>query len=192
MIFLYFVWHSLHSRVEANWLGPIYPAFAVAAAFAAWGTAWNAREQRTVDFSRRWALPIGVVLFVVLIVQTNTGLFTGFRRDATVRSVGVGWPQLAREIETIRVTQGAGCVLASDYGTTSWLMFYLPKGTCVVQRQQRYRWTYMPEPDAGLLKGKVLLVGYTRRQRRIPQRLRPHRKTCRAEPQAQRRCVRDL
>jgi 4-amino-4-deoxy-L-arabinose transferase-like glycosyltransferase len=159
MLFLYFVWHSLHSRVEANWLGPLYPAFAIAAAFAAWGTTWNARGQRTVNASRRWALPIGVVLFVVLIVQTNTGLFTGFRRDATVRSVGVGWPQLAQEIEAIRVAQNASCVLAADYGTTSWLMFYLPKGTCVAQFQQRYRWTFMDDPDANLLKGRALLIG---------------------------------
>lgn len=159
MIFLYFVWHSLHARVEANWLGPVYPAFAIAAAFAACGTTWSAREQRTVDMSRRWALPIGVALFVVLIVQTNTGIFTGFRRDATVRSVGVGWPQLAAKIEAIRVAQHAGCVVAGDYGTTSWLMFYLPKGTCVTQFQQRYRWSFMAEPDATLLKGKLLLVG---------------------------------
>ena len=159
MIFLYFVWHSLHSRAEANWFGPLYPAFAIAAAFAAWGTTWNAREQRTVNASRRWALPIGVILFVVLIVQTNTGLFTGFRRDATVRSVGVGWPALASEIEAMRIAQGASCVFAADYGTTSWLMFYLPKGTCVAQFQQRYRWTFMDEPDANLLKGRALLIG---------------------------------
>lgn len=159
MIFLYFVWHSLHARVEANWLGPVYPAFAIAAAFATWGTAWNSREQRTVNWSRRLALPIGVALFVVLIVQTNTGVFTGFRRDATVRSVGVGWPALANEIEAIRLKQNANCVLAADYGTTSWLMFYLPKGTCVAQFQQRYRWIFMKEPDANLLKGKALLIG---------------------------------
>lgn len=159
MIFLYFVWHSLHSRVEANWLGPIYPAFAIAAAYAAWGTIWNPREQRTMNWSRRLALPVGVALFVVLIVQTNTGVFTGFRRDATVRSVGVGWPALANEIEAIRLTQNADCVLAADYGTSSWLMFYLPKGTCVVQFQQRYRWTFMNEPNAALLKGKALLIG---------------------------------
>src|SRR5476649_2206115 len=30
-ITLYFIWHSLHSRVEANWFGPVYPAFAIAA-----------------------------------------------------------------------------------------------------------------------------------------------------------------
>src|SRR5580698_1379103 len=27
-IVLYFAWHSLHARVEANWFAPIYPAFA--------------------------------------------------------------------------------------------------------------------------------------------------------------------
>ncbi len=159
MIFLYFVWHALHARVEANWLGPVYPAFAIAAAYAAWGTTWNPREQRTMDWSRRLALPIGVALFVVLIVQTNTGLFTGFRRDATMRSVGVGWPALAAEIEAIRTKQNATCVLAADYGTTSWLIFYLPKTTCVAQYQQRYRWTFVDEPDANLLKGKALLIG---------------------------------
>jgi len=159
VIFLYFVWHSLHDRVEANWLGPIYPAFAIAAAFAARGTEWNAREQHIVNASTRWALPIGVVLFVMLIVQTNTGLLTGFRRDATVRSVGVGWPQLSREIEALRAAHNATCVLAGDYGTASWLMFYLPKGVCVAQRGERYRWSDAPQPDVKLLTGRILLVG---------------------------------
>ena len=34
-IVAYFVWHSLHARVEANWFAPVYPAFAIAAAVAA-------------------------------------------------------------------------------------------------------------------------------------------------------------
>src|SRR6202047_242912 len=33
-ITLYFIWHSLHARVKANWLAPVYPAFAIAAAAA--------------------------------------------------------------------------------------------------------------------------------------------------------------
>jgi hypothetical protein len=49
-------------------------------------------------------------------------------------------------------------VLASDYGTTSWLAFYLPKGTCVAQHSQRIRWANMPEPDAAQLAGKSLYV----------------------------------
>jgi hypothetical protein len=39
------------------------------------------------------------------------------------------------------------------------LAFYLPKGTCVTQRNQRIRWVNMPEPEPALLKGKLLLVG---------------------------------
>ena len=49
-------------------------------------------------------------------------------------------------------------MLASDYGTTGWLAFYLPKGTCVAQQSQRIRWVNMPEPDAAQLAGQLLYV----------------------------------
>jgi hypothetical protein len=97
-------------------------------------------------------------MFAALIVQANTGALTGFRRDATVRSVGVGWPALAAQIEATRQRVGALCVLAPDYGTASWLTFYLPKNTCVVQPTQRIRWTNMAEPDPAKLSGKLLWV----------------------------------
>jgi hypothetical protein len=58
----------------------------------------------------------------------------------------------------VRVRTGAACVLAPDYGTTGWLAFYLPKGSCVLQSTQRIRWVNMPEPDASLLAGKLLYV----------------------------------
>jgi hypothetical protein len=98
----------------------------------------------------------------LLIVQANTGALTGYRRDATVRSVGVGWRQLASEIEAVRLRVGAACVLAPDYGTTGWLAFYLPRGTCVAQQTQRIRWVNMPEPDPALLAGKLLYVDEAR------------------------------
>ncbi|WKA27017.1 glycosyltransferase family 39 protein [Bradyrhizobium roseum] len=158
VIVAYFVWHSLHARVEANWFAPIYPAFAVAAAVAAHLVEWPPRWQRLVDFSRRWALPGGVVMFALLVVQANTGVLSGYRRDATVRSVGVGWRETADAIEAARARAGATCVLAPDYGTTAWLAFYLPKGTCFAQHSQRIRWVNMPEPDAAQLAGKLLYV----------------------------------
>jgi len=101
-------------------------------------------------------------MFAALIVQANTGVLSGFRRDATVRSVGVGWPALAAEIETTRLRVGASCVLAPDYGTASWLTFYLPKDTCVVQPTQRIRWVNMAEPDPAKLSGKLLWVDEVR------------------------------
>src|SRR5882724_428654 len=158
----YFIWHALHARVEANWFAPVYPAFAIAAAVAAILTRWEPRPQRIVDFCLRWASPAGVLMFALLIVQANTGVLTGYRRDATVRSVGVGWRELAGQIEAVRTRVGAACVLAPDYGTTGWLAFYLPKGTCVVQPTQRIRWVNMPKPDPALLSGKLLFVDEVR------------------------------
>jgi 4-amino-4-deoxy-L-arabinose transferase-like glycosyltransferase len=168
-IALYFVWHSVHARVEANWFAPVYPAFAIAAAVAAHVTPWDPRRRRLADFCLRWAAPSGVVMFVALIVQANTGVLSGYRRDATVRSVGVGWRQLASEIEAVRARLGAACVLAPDYGTTGWLAFYLPKGSCVLQPTQRIRWVNMPEPDPARLSGKLLYVDELRAS--VPQYL---------------------
>jgi 4-amino-4-deoxy-L-arabinose transferase-like glycosyltransferase len=161
-IVAYFGWHSLHARVEANWFAPVYPAFAIAAAVAAHETTWGARGRRLVDFCLRWAAPAGILMFVLLVVQANTGGLTGYRRDATVRSVGVGWRDLAQQIETERLRVGATCVLAPDYGTTGWLAFYLPPGTCVTQQSQRIRWVNMPEPSAAELKGPLLFVDEAR------------------------------
>jgi 4-amino-4-deoxy-L-arabinose transferase-like glycosyltransferase len=161
-ITLYFIWHSLHARVEANWLAPVYPAFAIAAAAAAHLTQWERRQQRVANFCLRWAAPVGILMFVALIVQANTGALSAFRRDATVRSVGVGWKSLAADIEAVRIRSGASCVLAPDYGTASWLAFYLPKETCVVQPTQRIRWVNMGEPDPAKLSGKLLLVDEVR------------------------------
>jgi hypothetical protein len=161
-IVLYFIWHSLHARVEANWFAPVYPMFAIAAAVAAHLTRWEARQQRLVRFCLRWASPVGIVMFAALIVQADTGVLSAYRRDATVRSVGVGWRELASEIEAVRKRVGASCVLAPDYGTTGWLAFYLPRGSCVVQQSQRVRWVNMPEPDPALLAGKLLYVDEVR------------------------------
>jgi len=161
-IVVYFTWHALHARVEANWFAPVYPAFAVSAAVAAHLARWEKRPQRVVDFCLRWASPVGILMFALLIVQANTGLLSGYRRDATVRSVGVGWRELAAGIEAVRLRVGATCVLAPDYGTTGWLAFYLPQGSCVVQPIQRIRWVNMPEPDPALLAGKLLYVDEVR------------------------------
>ena len=162
VITLYFVWHSLHARVEANWLAPVYPAFAIAAAVAGHRMSWEGRAQRVSDFCLRWASPLAILMFMALIVQANTGLLSGYRRDPTVRSVGIGWRTLAAEIEAARIRLGATCVLAPDYGTASWLAFYLPHTTCVMQPMQRIRWVNIAEPDAAILKGPLLFVDEVR------------------------------
>jgi hypothetical protein len=67
-------------------------------------------------------------------------------------------PKLAAEIEALRAKNGARCVLAQGYGVTSWLRFYLPKGTCVAQHFERIRWINEPEPRPDQLTGRLLYV----------------------------------
>ncbi len=156
----YLVWHSFHERVEGNWLAPVYPAFAIAAAYAAYGTAWTAGMQQLADRCRRAALPVGVILFLLLILQLHSGIFSGFKRDPAVRTVGIGWPAMARDVQAASEVLGATCVLANNYGTTSMLLFYLPKGSCVAQYTDRIRWENWIEPEDALLRSKVLMVGF--------------------------------
>lgn len=158
-ILAYFVWQSTHGRVEGNWFGLLYPAFAVASAVAAAMVAWPPRTQRFVDFCHRWAAPTGALLLALIVLQANTGVLTGYRRDASARAIGVGMKEAAAEIEAAREKRGATCVLADDYGTTGWLSFYLPRTTCVAQRNERFRWLASPQPSPAQLAGPLLLVG---------------------------------
>jgi hypothetical protein len=154
----YFAIHALHQEVHPDWLCQIYPALAIAAAVAVDLVQWRAGWQRVVAFMHRWSVPGAVLMFALLFIQIETGLLSGFRRDESSRQVGVGFREVAAEVERIRVSTGASCVLVSDYGTTSWLAFYLPRASCVAQRGDPLRWVDMPKPDPALLEGKLLLV----------------------------------
>src|SRR5258706_2424968 len=90
-IVVYFIWHSLHARVEANWFAPVYPAFAIADAVAANLTRWDGRQQRVVDFCLRWATPTGVLLFVLFIVMAKPAATACYRREHTGRIITDRW-----------------------------------------------------------------------------------------------------
>jgi 4-amino-4-deoxy-L-arabinose transferase-like glycosyltransferase len=158
VVVAYFAVHALHSEVHPDWLCQIYPALAIAAAVAVDLAQWRQGWQRVVDFMNRWAVPGSLLMFALLFVQIETGLFSGFRRDEGSRLVGIGFREVAAEVEAIRARTGAGCVFGSDYGTTAWLKFYLPKTGCVAQRGDPLRWVNMAKPDPALLAGKSLLV----------------------------------
>src|SRR5262249_49982087 len=110
------------------------------------------------DVSRRLALPVALLLFVAAGLQAAFGLLP-LHRDPTARLLGVGWRDLAAEIEATRTRLGARSVIASNYGLASWLSFYLPAGTPVGPCNERMRWINMPEPSPALFAGKVLFIG---------------------------------
>ena len=58
----YLLVHSLHDRVQANWMAPLYPAFAVCAALALGVIETPAKPGHTFGRLGRWALGIGLLL----------------------------------------------------------------------------------------------------------------------------------
>ena len=145
-IVAYFVWHSLHARVEANWFAPVYPAFAFAAAAPPISCRGRAARRRLADFCLRWAAPAGIVMFALLIVQANTGWLSGYRRDATVRSVGVGWRELAAEIEAVRVRSRRDLRARAGLRHHGLARLLLAAGTCVRSRTSASAGSTCPSP----------------------------------------------
>ena len=97
-------------------------------------------------------------MFVLLIVQINTGWLTAYRKEQGAHIFAVGFRLVAENVENVRKQVEANCILTSDFGTTAWFAFYLPN-TCVAQRDERIRWADTLEPSAFQLRGKLLFVG---------------------------------
>ena len=155
---IYFVWHSLNSRVEGNWTAPLIPAFAIAAAVAGDKIEWRGGWERLAAWSRRLAVPVALSLAGFTYLQAVFGLIAAGVADPTARQLGAGWPALAAQIEALRREAGARAVLGTNYGTVAWLTFYLPPDAPVVQVNERIRWVDAPQPDAALSFGALLYV----------------------------------
>ena len=155
---LYFVWHSLHERVEANWPSPIAPGFALAAAGATRAIDWRGGAQRVVRLLSAFAVPIGMAMTLAIYVQAATGILSFGWRDPISHSLGFGVPEMAREVDTLAKREGAVAILTKDYWLPSWFGFYLPRSTPIFPFRQRYRWTFDPTPFPDLRSGTFLYV----------------------------------
>lgn len=157
-LFLYFAWHSLHTRVQGNWTASVFPAFAIAAAVSAESINWTPRWERLAHYSRRLAVPIALAMTAFIYLQALFGIVPLGAIDPTARNIGVGWTTLAAAIDTTRVNLGAKAILTTSYQTTAWLSFYLPSHSPIVQFNDRIRWVQEPEPDPALFQYPLLYV----------------------------------
>lgn len=153
-LMLYFSWHALHANVEGNWLLPMFPAAAIA---AAWGASFAANS-RMLRAARLSAMPVGIVLFGALVLHTIMPVYVSQDHDYTSRKLGFGISDLARNIEAIRVRENASAVTADNYSTTSWLSFYLPPGSRVLQLGDPIRWVNFEGRDPATLAVPFLYV----------------------------------
>ena len=152
---VYFVWHSLHDRVQGNWPSFLYPAFAIAAVAA---IARGALERPAVlRWSRRLAIPVAAFMTALIYAQAVWGIVPRIR-EPVGRLLAVGIGRVADDIEILRAQNNANAVITTSYGLTGWLSFYLPTHPPVVQVNERYRWLDEPAPAARIFDGPLIYV----------------------------------
>jgi 4-amino-4-deoxy-L-arabinose transferase-like glycosyltransferase len=150
----YFLWHSLHARVQGNWPSFLYPAFCIA---AAWPGQMAGPGARLVRFSRAAAVPTAVLVTFVVYVHVFRPLVSlSGSLDPVARILAVGYGPIVEEVDALRRQTGAKGIVTTNYAQTAWLAFYMPSHPPVVQLTERDRWHQAPAPD--LTAGPVLYV----------------------------------
>ncbi len=157
---LYFIWHSLHDRVQGNWPSFLYPAFAIAAAAAA-ERVEEGGASSLLRVSRRLAAPLAAAIIAAVYAQAVWGIIPRVR-DPVSRLLAFGMDRVAGDIETLRTQTGARAVLTTGYALTGWLSFYLPSHPPVVQINERFRYFDQPLPASSLFEGSLLYITETR------------------------------
>jgi dolichyl-phosphate-mannose-protein mannosyltransferase len=158
----YLIVHSLHDRVQANWMAPLYPSFALCAAVALGAIDTGAKPGRAFGGLGRWALGIGLSLSGLIYWHTLYPLVQlPAQKDPT--SQMRGWRELAAEVERVRAATGACWIATSNYATTGQLGYELKDNAPVVQLNERIRYLHLPAPDAAVLKCPALYVELERR-----------------------------
>jgi hypothetical protein len=158
----YLLLHSLHDRVQANWMAPLYPSFAICAAAALGAVDTAPKGGRVFGRLGRWAIGVGVLFSALLYGHAAQPLvLLSGQRDPTSQTRG--WRELAAEVERLRASTGACWVATSSYATTGQLAYALKDKAPVVQLTERIRYLHLPAPDPALLKCPALYVELERR-----------------------------
>ncbi len=159
-LLVYFLVHALHSRVQPNWLAPLYPAFAICAAIAiAAGTSTWLRRVAT------WAVPVGFLCSALLYAHALHPLhISAYTKDPSAQTRG--WPGLATELDAMRRAHGACWIATSSYATTGQLAYHLRGQAPVAQLDEPLRYVHLPPLDAETRACPALYVELERRHER--------------------------
>ncbi len=153
----YFLLHSLHDRVQGNWLAPLFPASAVLAGD------WVARALRAAGGLKRriavaalWAAPLAFAVMLFGFVQALTGALPLGPADPTARLEG--FRELAHDVDVRARAEGASNLLTQGYALASLMSYYGDPAIAVVQPEQRIRWIFAPSPAESLFAAPSLAI----------------------------------
>jgi 4-amino-4-deoxy-L-arabinose transferase-like glycosyltransferase len=147
----YMAIHSIHARVQGNWLAPIYPGLALLAAIAAAGV-----SSRFLGGVAKAAAPVGIGVSVLVLLFFVSPLPTPFGQRTPAERL-VGWSGLAERVEGVMEETGAGWIATADYGLTGELAFYGPGSGTVQQVDERQRYLF-DTVDPSVTRSPALLV----------------------------------
>lgn len=157
-ILLYFVIHASHGRVQANWLAPIYPFLAIAAALAT-------KERFGGDRRMRIAYAGGVTAFIIsALIYVHAVSPLVIRADLKEPTHQLrGWVELSEAVAGMARSSGAKWIATSSYATTGQLAFRLDRVLPVIQISERIRYVHLPKPDRTIIDSPALYVELDRR-----------------------------
>jgi 4-amino-4-deoxy-L-arabinose transferase-like glycosyltransferase len=157
-VMLYFFLHALHSRVQANWLAPLYPVMALLAGY-------QLSLSRSA-YKDRWfgaALGIGAVMTGLVYAHALVPLVVlPGSRDPT--SQMRGWSELGAQVERLRRETGVAWIGTGNYATEGQVAFALKGGVPVLQVDDRLRYVHLPPVDPKLAMTPGLVVELNDRQ----------------------------
>ena len=142
----YFTVHSTHAQVQANWIAPLIPEFAVLAAL---GT--DTAGDRTIAFGAG----VGVVLSLALL---TAGLLPGrLIPGDTPFNQTKGWADASLAIRAEQIRTNAVWIAAPDYGLTALLAHYLPD-VPVFDLTDPFRYGFRPASPCSLAQRPGLRI----------------------------------
>jgi hypothetical protein len=138
--------HSLHDRVQGNWLAPLYPAVAILVAdrIAEIRRRGASGFAAAITKAARWAAPIGIVIAALTFAEAMTGAVPLGAVNPLARLEG--FRGLARDLDAKAHADNAAYVLTQGYALTSLMTYYGDPAIAVVQPDQRMRWIFEPQP----------------------------------------------
>jgi Dolichyl-phosphate-mannose-protein mannosyltransferase len=156
---VYFLLHSLHDRVQGNWLAPLYPAAAILAAD------WVVNIRRTASSgfagtianAASYAAPIGFVVAALAFAEAATNAVPLGSANPLARLEG--FRHLAGDLDAKARTEGASYVLSQGYALTSLMTYYGDPAIPIVQPEQRIRWIFEPAPPETMFVPPGLALG---------------------------------
>ena len=147
---LYLSFHALHSQVQGNWPGPLYPLIAILAGAAAiGGPPWAAR-------SARIGVAFGAAAIALLYLHAAAAWPSFGRLDPLARFGG--WREVAHAVDVEARAENAAYVVTSGYAAKSLLTYYGDDARPVLEMEEPLRWVFQPPPPPHLFDAAGVAV----------------------------------